>query len=164
MKTLNERLREHRFLKGMPLPHVQIASCGATFRHFTPGLMLMHEGEPAESLYLIETGRIALQAHEPGNGTIEIEQLGSGDVLGWSWLFPPFVWHFQAEILVPTEVIRLNGAHLLVMAERNKEFGYELMKRVSHILIHRLEATRKRLFLESCKSKTDSAARELAHA
>jgi hypothetical protein len=66
-------------------------------------------------------------------------------VLGWSWLFPPFSWHFQARAIEPTTVISLNGAHLLVSAESNHEFGYELMKRVAQVVIRRLQITRKQL-------------------
>ena len=65
-----------------------------------------------------------------------------------SWLFPPFVWHFQARALEPTETIVLDGAHLLVAAERNGNLGYELMKRVAQVLIHRLQATRKQLLMQ----------------
>ena len=68
-----------------------------------------------------------------------------GDVLGWSWLFPPFSWNFQARAIEPTSAIVLSGAHLLVTAEGNHDFGYELMKRVAQVVIHRLQATRKQL-------------------
>ena len=66
-------------------------------------------------------------------------------MLGWSWLFPPFVWHFRARALDPTTVIVLDGAHLLVACHQNHEFGYELMKRVGQVVIERLQATRKQL-------------------
>jgi hypothetical protein len=66
-------------------------------------------------------------------------------VLGWSWLFSPFVWHLQGRAIEPTIAVVLDGGHLLVVAERNHEFGYELMKRVSQVVIHRLQAARRQL-------------------
>lgn len=65
--------------------------------------------------------------------------------MGWSWLFPPFVWHLQARALEPVKTIALSGAHLLTTAEGDREFGYELMKRVAHVVIQRLQVARKQL-------------------
>jgi hypothetical protein len=84
-----------------------------------------------------------------------VQILGPGDVLGWSWLFPPFTWHFRALALEPTNAIVLDGAHLLVTAERNRDFGYELMKRVAQVVIHRLQATRKQLVDRQLESALD---------
>lgn len=88
---------------------------------------------------------MALEAHEPAAGTQPVQDLEAGDVLGWCWLFPPFVWHFRARALEPTSTIVLSGGHLLMAAERDPDFGYELIKRVAQVVIHRLQATRKRL-------------------
>jgi CRP-like cAMP-binding protein len=107
--------------------------------------MIFREGEPANHLYLLQSGCVVLEAHEPGQGAIPVDTLGANDVLGWSWLFPPFAWHFQARAAEPTEAIALCGAHLLVAAERDPAFGYELMKRIAQLLIHRLQSARRRL-------------------
>jgi CRP-like cAMP-binding protein len=77
-----------------------------------------------------------------------VQELGDGDVLGWSWLFPPYVWHFQARALEPTEAVMIDGGHLLTAAERDPKFGYNLMKRVSRVVIQRLQATRKQLLAQ----------------
>ena len=114
--------------------------------------VLFREGEPANKFYLIESGRIAIEAHQLANGTALVQTLGPGDVLGWSWLFPPFTWHFQARALEPSPAIVLDGARLLVTAERNREFGYELMKRVAQVVIRRLQATRKQLLEQQIES------------
>ena len=145
MKTLNEAITEHAFFQGMKPEHIAVLTKGAKTAKFKAGDVLFREGEPASQFYLIESGRVALEAHAPANGTTTIQQLGAGEVLGWSWLFPPFNWHFQARAMEPTNVVQLSGAHLLVSAERNHDFGYELMKRMAQVVIHRLQATRKQL-------------------
>jgi CRP/FNR family transcriptional regulator, cyclic AMP receptor protein len=76
-------------------------------------------------------------------------------MLGWSWLFPPFAWHFRARAREPTNVIVFNGAHLLVAAERNRDFGYELMKRVAQVVIRRLQAARRQLLNHQIQSALD---------
>jgi CRP-like cAMP-binding protein len=132
--------------------HLAGISEGAKVVRFKAGELLFQEGEPANQLYLIESGKIALEAHELAGGTMPVQTLGAGEVLGWSWLFPPYVWHFQARALEQVEVVILSGAHLLVAAERNHDFGYELMKRVAQVVIRRLQATRKQLLVLQVES------------
>ena len=145
MKSLTETITNHAFFHGMKPEHLAVLTDGAKAVPFKVGDVLFRKGEPANQFYLIESGKIALEAHEPADGTILVQTLGAGDVLGWSWLFPPFSWNFQARAIEPTSAIVLSGAHLLVTAEGNHDFGYELMKRVAQVVIHRLQATRKQL-------------------
>ena len=145
MNNLNEAITSRPFFHGMKSEHLALLTDGAKAAQFKAGDVLFREGEPASQFYLIESGKIALETHEPANGTMLVQTLGAGDVLGWSWLFPPFVWHFQARATEPASVIVLSGAHLLGTAERNPEFGHELMKRVAQVVIRRLQATRKQL-------------------
>lgn len=145
MKLLNEAITKHPFFEGMKPQHFAVLASGAKTATFEAGDLIFREGEPANQFFLIESGRIAVEAHEPANGTLRVQTIGPGDVLGWSWLFPPFVWHFQARAVEPVKVIILSGAHLLAASERDHEFGYELMKRVTQVLMHRLQATRKQL-------------------
>lgn len=144
MRYLTNRIINHPFFAGMDHRFLSILVLNARKQTFQEGDVIFREGEPASRFYLIESGRVALEAHEPADGTFPIEELRAGDVLGWSWLFPPFVWHFQARALAKTEMIVLDGAHLLVTAEQNKSFGYDLLKRISQTMIQRLQATRKR--------------------
>ena len=145
MNSLSEAITKHAFFHGMKPEHLAMLTNGAKATEFKAGGVLFRQGEPASQFYLIESGKIALEAHEPADGTMLVQTLGAGEVLGWSWLFPPFVWHFQARAIEPTNVIILSGAHLLIAAERYHDFGYELMKRVAQVVIHRLQATRKQL-------------------
>lgn len=145
MTTLNEAIANHAFFHGMNPEHLAVLTDGAKAVQFKGGDVLFREGEPANQFYLIENGKITVEVHEPADDTMVVQTLGAGEVLGWSWLLPPFVWHFQARALEPANVIALNGAHLLIHAERDHEFGYELVKRVAQVAIHRLQAARKQL-------------------
>src|SRR6266536_2536000 len=143
--SLESVIVSHPFFEGMKPEHLEVIAGCATEATFESDQILFREGEPANKFYLIQSRRVALEAHELADGTAPVQELGAGDVLGWSWLFPPFVWHFQARALEPTGAVVLDGAHLMVAAERNGNFGYELMKRVAQVLIHRLQASRKQL-------------------
>ena len=122
---------------------------------FSKGDIIFKEGDYADRFYLILSGKIALETSTNGKPKATIQVLGAGEALGWSWLFPPFEWHFAARALEPVTAIVLNGASLLIRAEEDPKFGYELMKRVANQVIQRLQATRKR-FLQEQKLKEGS--------
>lgn len=145
MNIPGTRLSEHPFFCTMKREHLELIASCATAAQFKTGEIIFKDKEPANRFYLIEFGKVALEDHVPADGDTLVQTLGGGDALGWSWLFPPFVWHFQARVLEPTQAIVLDGAHLLVICERDKEFGYELLRRVSQVVIRRLQATRAQL-------------------
>jgi CRP-like cAMP-binding protein len=152
MKTLAAvPTNKHPFVRGLSGPDTQRLLAGATLVEFEPGEIIFREGEPANRLYLIESGEVELESSSAGSGMVPMETLHEGEALGWSWLFPPFAWHFQARSTRTTRVICCHGSRLLVEAEEDHNFGYELMKRVSQIVIHRLQASRQR-FIESQSS------------
>jgi len=145
MKTLHQRIVEHSFISSMLPEHQAVLVECAQEMKFDTDQILFREGQPANQLFLIERGRIQLESHRLGKASspfTPVQVLGEGEVLGWSWLFPPFTWHLQARALEPTSVIVLNGGHLLATAERDTQFGYCLMKRVARVVIQRLQATR----------------------
>ena len=145
MKSPVTKIAEHPFLGTISRAHLEIIAQGAQEIAFQPGEVIFREGQPADRFYLIRAGHLAVEAHAPNCDDMLIQKISAGDVLGWSWLFPPFAWHFQARALDQTTVIALDGAHLLVSCEDNHDFGYELMKRVAHVVIQRLEATCRKL-------------------
>jgi CRP-like cAMP-binding protein len=86
---------------------------------------------------------VALEAVSSlGRESIIIQVIGEGDVLGWSWLFPPHRWHFDARTVAPTVAIALDGKYLRTKCEKDHDLGYELMKRFAHIIEQRLRAVR----------------------
>ena len=136
---------KHPFLVDMDPRHVETLLRGATEQQFRPDEIIFREGEPANRFYLINWGEVALEAKCPGDGVVHIQTLRVGDVLGWSWLFAPFAWNFQARALKETRVIACDGGHLLVKSEDDDEFGHELVKRLAYVTIQRLQETRKQL-------------------
>lgn len=150
--NITEQLRNHPFWRGMTLAHMSIITEGAQVATWNANDVIFREGEPANKFYVINQGQVALEAHEPGDGTVLVSTLNPGAVLGWSWLFPPFVWHFQARATMPTELIVLDAARLLRTAENDCDFGYELMKRVTQVVIQRLQTTRKQLLQQQIEA------------
>ena len=105
--------------------------------------IVFREGEIANRFYLIRHGKVSLESHGDGPDAITLQTIGAGDVLGWSWLFAPYYWHFNACAPEPTEAIFFYGTRLRERCEEDREFGYQLMRRVSGVLIQRLQTTLK---------------------
>ena len=142
METLQPILEQHPFFDGFTSEYMQlIAGCASNVR-FASNEVIFREFEPADKFYMIRVGKVALETLAAQQGKITIETIEPGEVLGWSWLFEPYLWHFSARALEPTRAIVLDGKCLRGKGEENHDFGYELMKRISQILIHRLQATR----------------------
>lgn len=134
----------HPFLAGMCEPHLQMLADNARQVHFPAGTNIFREGDPAKHFYLIERGKIELQTHSAGH-PVAIHIIDSGEVLGWSWLFPPFCWHFDAWAVKDTDAISFLATRLRDDCEVDKTFGYAVMKRIAELLIHRLKAARLKL-------------------
>jgi CRP/FNR family transcriptional regulator, cyclic AMP receptor protein len=111
---------------------------------FADGAYLMMEGEPANSFFVIREGFVALQTAGPV-GAITIETLHNGDPVGWSWLFEPFLTHFDARSRGVTHAIRFDAAALRQHCAEDHELGYELMRSVNMVIVERLQATRLQL-------------------
>jgi len=79
---------------------------------------------------------------------------GSGTTcLAWSWLFPPYAWHFTARALEETTAIFFYGTILREYCEKDHSLGFELFKRMSVVMLRRLQAARQKL-LSVCRSGT----------
>jgi CRP-like cAMP-binding protein len=142
METLERILAEHPFFKDLSEPYLQLVTgCAANVR-FDPNQLIFREGEEANQFYLIRQGRVALQLFAPDRGVITVETLEEGDILGWSWLIPPYNWHFDARALELTRAIALDGKCLRNKCEVDHNLGYELLKRFAHIIEQRLSSTR----------------------
>ena len=141
-------IAEHPLLKGMSAEQLQTLAASAMLKEFAAGECIFIEGDMANCFYLICEGKVALESSRKDEASVLIQYIGTGGVLGWSWLFPPYYWHFSARAVEPTKAMFFYGTRLREQCEQDKSLGYELMKRMAEIVIQRLQATRKQL-LES---------------
>jgi len=134
----------HPFLIGMSEHHIRLLADCAMRSHFEAGHIIFREGETANRFYLIERGKVALESSTLGE-PVRIEEIGDGDLLGWSWLFPPYAWHFTARALERTMAIFFYGTVLREYSEKDHSLGFELFKRMSAVMLRRLQAARQKL-------------------
>jgi len=134
------RVALHPFLAGMNHTQLTLLTDCAVARHFNTGQAILREGEFANGFYLIETGRVALESEAGFGESIVIQTIGAGDLLGWSWMFPPYVWQFSARAVQPTTALFFYAAILREYCEKDHSLGYELLKRISAVMVTRLHA------------------------
>jgi CRP-like cAMP-binding protein len=112
----------------------------AVARRFDLNQKILSEGEFANGFYLVETGKVALESQVGFGKSIPIQILGPGNLLGWSWMFPPYVWQFTAHAIEPTSALFFYAAILREYCEKDHSLGYELLKRISAVMVTRLQA------------------------
>jgi len=106
-EPLATRVALHPFLAGMNRAQLALLTDCAMAAHFETGQTILREGEFANRCYLIETGKAVVESGGTFTGPLVIEAVGAGDLLGWSWMFPPYVWQFTARAVEPTSYLFL---------------------------------------------------------
>lgn len=145
METIEALLHDVPIFAGLDQPALElIAGCGSNV-HYEPGALLFREGDPADTFFVIRHGSVAVEAFVPARGHVTIETLEAGEVVGWSWLFPPYRTQFDARALSVVRATSFDGACLRGKCQADHALGYELMSRFAQVLIERLQWTRLRL-------------------
>jgi CRP-like cAMP-binding protein len=145
MDTVSHFLNEHPFFQGFQPEHMrELVTCARDVR-FEQGEFLFREGDEARNFYVIREGRIRIELHDARQGAVAVQTVERDDVLGWSWLVPPYLWHFDARALRTSLAVALDGERLRELCEKDHSLGYELMRRMAGIMEQRLQATRLQL-------------------
>ena len=142
---MKKRIRAHPFFADFPEKFMPVLASCAMPVEFEKGQLIFDVGDLANRFYLIEKGKIRLEAEGPDGETVVLQTLEPGQVLGWSWLFPPHYWRFSAEAVEPVQAVFLYGTRLREIAEADPSFGYPLLKRAAQVVIERLQDARQRL-------------------
>jgi CRP-like cAMP-binding protein len=142
---IEKRLVAHPFLKGMSQHHIELLALCAMPTDFDAGQIVLCEGEAATGFYLIESGTVVLEGKADDGETVVIDTISAGEPLGWSWLFPPYLWSFDARATEPCTAICLSGLLLRQHRDDDLTLSQELHKRVCEVMVRRLQAARNKL-------------------
>jgi CRP/FNR family transcriptional regulator, cyclic AMP receptor protein len=145
MQTIEQLLAEAAVFGGMEPDQLSLIAGCAQNRVFEEGEYLMREGDPAGTFFVIRHGMVAMEIFVPHRGAVRIETIGDGDLLGWSWLVPPYRCHLDARALDNVHTVAFDAACLRGKAEEDPVLGYELLKRFVPVIVERLQATRVRM-------------------
>ena len=145
VEPLATRVALHPFLAGMNHTQLTLLTDCAMARQFNANQTILREGEFANGFYLVETGKVALESVAGSGESIPVQIVAAGDMLGWSWMFPPYVWQFTARTIEPTTTLFFYAAILREYCERDHSLGYELLKRISAVMVTRLQAAHQQM-------------------
>ena len=144
-EDLERNVAAHPFLIGLSEHHIRLIADCAIRTQFEKDQVIFRERETANRFYLVEQGKVELESSGADGNPVTIDVVGDGDLLGWSWLFPPYIWHFTARAVEPTSAIFFYGTVLREYCEQDQALGYELFKRMSEVMTRRLQSARTRL-------------------
>ena len=145
METLEKYLSELPFLNGLKEDHLKLITGCASNVKFEAGQYIDREGQAATTFYVVRHGKIAIEMFHPTSGRLCISTVGPGEVAGWSWLFPPYMHHFDSRAMELTRAIAFDGECLRKKCDQDHELGYEMFKRFAQIMESRIENTRMQL-------------------
>jgi CRP-like cAMP-binding protein len=145
MRAIDTMLADVPLLAGLEPDRLELlAGCASNVR-FNPGQQMFREGDEADVFYVIRHGTVAIELFAPPRGGMTIETISPGEVIGWSWLFPPHRWNFDARALSQVRATAFDGTCLRGKCDEDPELGYDLMKRFAQVMLERLQWTRLRL-------------------
>ena len=139
---VQKTLIQHAFFSELAPEHLTELAQAARERHFADGDVVFRQDERADHFYLIKSGEVSVQIPSIYGPPLTVQTLGPGQLLGWSWLIPPYKWHFEARAISELDVIEFDGAHLLKRCEQNTDLGYHLLKRFAALMSDRVQAAR----------------------
>jgi CRP/FNR family cyclic AMP-dependent transcriptional regulator len=145
---IGELIARNDFLSNLDNKFKKLLAANAVEREFAAGNVVFRQGEKADKFYLLLSGHVSVEIPTVYGPTLTIQDLGAGQILGWSWLISPFEWDFQAMVREPTRVVEFDGSALLGECEANPEFGYALLKGFTELMSERLTAARQRMMDE----------------
>jgi CRP/FNR family cyclic AMP-dependent transcriptional regulator len=138
-------LSDHALFDGLSTQQQAAIFAFAESVSFDTGQYIFHQGGAADRFYVITGGKVSLEMSDPGRGSLVVQTLTAGDVLGWSWIVKPYTWHFDARAIEPVTLLAFDAARIRWLFEAEYELGYRMVGRFMEILVQRLQATRLQL-------------------
>lgn len=145
MSSIPEFIAGHEFFAGLSDDFVQLLAEFAVEKQVKKGEVLFQAGKPADKFYLLRSGQVSVQVPALVGPPLELQLLGENQLLGWSWLIPPYHWNFLARATEDTDLLEFDGQAILKRCEEDPKFGYELLKRFTAMMSERLAAARQKM-------------------
>lgn len=132
-------------LRALSNTEVDLFESAASRLRVSAGEVLFEEDGAANAFYIVVEGRIGLELTSPGKDPMVIQTLGSGDLVGVSWLFPPHRWNWRARAMIDSELVAFDADVIRSEMERNRDLALEVLGVVAGDVADRLHRTRVQL-------------------
>ena len=142
VESLARALREHAVMQELADEHIDFVSGCTKNVRFKEGEFIFREGDQADRVLLIRSGKVALELDGAQRGVIVLETVQPGSVLGWSSIFPPHRWEMDARAVRDTLLFSIDGKCLREKLEKDHSFGYAFTRMMLRVVHRRLERMR----------------------
>jgi len=139
---LEKLIREHPFFDGLDDASLEFITACAADERFDAGQKIFREGQPADKFYLVRHGTVNMEVRVPGRNAIILQTCKDGEVIGWSWIVPPFRWKWDARATSPTWLVSFDGTCLRGKLDSDPALGYAMYKRFTQVIAERLRNAR----------------------
>lgn len=143
--ALTAVLAAHPFTKDLDAAHLETLADLAGEVTVEADRFVFRHGQPADTVYLVTVGDVALEVTTPGREPVILQTLHEGDVLGWSWLWPPYLWHLDAHCRTAVTAIAIDGVQLRDALSADPVLGCVVSMRIGGVLVDRLQHARDQL-------------------
>ncbi len=145
VESLDRLMKEHPFFADFQGEDMALLAGCAQNERFAAGEFIFQAGDPADKFYIVRFGTVALELQIPGRDRLVLQTVEEDDILGWSWIVPPYRSMFDARAVTLVRAVSLDGACLRGKLEENHELGFQLMKKMLSVLDSRLSSARLQL-------------------
>ena len=145
MKSITQLLHDHPFFDGLDENTLDLIAGCSINTHFGPDEEIFSENSPADHFYVIRRGKVAVEIDASRGAPLVLETVGSGEVLGVSWVLPPYRWTFDARAIEETSAVSIDAACLRLKCDADHDLGYELFTRFAGLVRDRLQTARLQL-------------------
>ncbi|HSH37759.1 MAG TPA: cyclic nucleotide-binding domain-containing protein [Chthoniobacterales bacterium] len=142
---LRHRVIAHPFLAGMSAQHLELLADCAELKQLNANEVIFRAGDPARGFYLIESGSVSVEADAGDRPPVSIDLVKAGEPLGWSWMYEPFVCEYGGRATEPTTALFFDAVRLTQHRGADLTLGHELFKRMSQVMVRRLNAARAKI-------------------
>lgn len=146
--SVRQTIADSRFFAGLDDSALDFLASHCKKRELAAGQVLFHQGKRANQFFLLLDGHLSLGIPALEGPALELQDIGPGQIAGWSWLMPPNLWNFQARARTAIEFLEFDGVAILAHCEAEPRFGYELVKRFSALMSERLQFARQKMMQE----------------
>ena len=140
MHTLEPIIAEVPFFRDLKPQHLAAITGCASNLHVPAGTFLGRAGDPADRFWVVREGRVAVELYVPGRGAMTIETVPQGEVVGFSWLLPPYLLHFDIRALTAVRALAFDGRCLRGKCAADSDFGHDILSRFSRLMANRIRA------------------------
>ena len=144
-------LKEVRVCKGCTEAELQEITEICERVPFKNGERVFEAQRPAEYLYIVGKGLIDLRfsvTHYLASAEITLDQIGNGEIFGWSTFAYPYLYTVSAIAVRDSELLKIKQNDLNQICVRNSYLGYGVMSKLVQTIGERFALVQKILINE----------------